>query len=86
MLTSQLVVMFSSLLTVAIAIMVVGSYDICFGLYIRAYCRAKTRKKVLALSFDDGPHPEFTPEVLEILNNNGIKAGFFLVGEIVLYS
>lgn len=83
MLTSQLVVMFTSLLTVAIAIMVVGSYDICFGLYIKAYCKAKTKKKLLALSFDDGPHPEYTPEVLEILKKHNIKAGFFLVGEMI---
>ena len=83
MLTAQLVIMFSSLLTVAIAILVVGSYDICFGLYIRTYCKAKTKKKVLALSFDDGPHHEFTPVVLDILKEYNISAGFFLVGEMI---
>jgi peptidoglycan/xylan/chitin deacetylase (PgdA/CDA1 family) len=62
---------------------VVASYDICFGLYIRTYCRAKTKKKLLALSFDDGPHPEFTPAVLDILRENDIKSGFFLIGEMI---
>lgn len=34
-----------------------------------------------ALTFDDGPHPEGTPAVLEILAAAGAKATFFLVGE-----
>lgn len=81
MLTAQLTIMFLSLFTVAVAILVVGSYDICFGLYIKTYCKAKTKKRVLALSFDDGPHREFTPLVLDILKKHNIKAGFFLIGE-----
>jgi peptidoglycan-N-acetylglucosamine deacetylase len=35
----------------------------------------------VALTFDDGPHPEGTPAVLEVLDEAGIKATFFLVGE-----
>lgn len=35
----------------------------------------------VAITFDDGPHPEGTPAVLEILAAAGIKATFFLVGE-----
>lgn len=35
----------------------------------------------VALTFDDGPHPEGTPAILEILARAGIKATFFLVGE-----
>jgi peptidoglycan/xylan/chitin deacetylase (PgdA/CDA1 family) len=34
-----------------------------------------------ALTFDDGPHPEGTPAVLEILARAGVRATFFLVGE-----
>jgi peptidoglycan/xylan/chitin deacetylase (PgdA/CDA1 family) len=37
----------------------------------------------VALTFDDGPHPEGTPAVLEILATENIKATFFLVGELV---
>lgn len=33
------------------------------------------------LSFDDGPHPDGTPAVLEALDRHGAKATFFLVGE-----
>jgi peptidoglycan-N-acetylglucosamine deacetylase len=35
----------------------------------------------VAITFDDGPHPEGTPAVLEVLDDAGIKATFFLVGE-----
>lgn len=34
-----------------------------------------------ALTFDDGPHPQGTPAVLDILAAEGVKATFFLVGE-----
>jgi len=36
------------------------------------------------LTFDDGPVPEATPWVLDILKNEGIKATFFCVGENVV--
>ncbi len=35
----------------------------------------------VALTFDDGPHPQGTPAVLEALANAGAHATFFLVGE-----
>ena len=34
----------------------------------------------VTLTFDDGPHPVYTPQVLEILRKNGIKATFFVMG------
>jgi peptidoglycan-N-acetylglucosamine deacetylase len=36
--------------------------------------------RVIALSFDDGPDPTFTPEVLQILAAAGVKATFCLIG------
>jgi len=33
------------------------------------------------VTFDDGPHPEFTPRVLDLLDAADVKATFFLVGE-----
>lgn len=40
-----------------------------------------TKRAVIALSFDDGPDPEFTPRILEILKSYGVTATFFVVGE-----
>ncbi len=36
--------------------------------------------KKIALSFDDGPHPTFTPKILSLLEKYGIKATFFMIG------
>lgn len=35
----------------------------------------------IALTFDDGPHPERTPKVLDLLAGAGMTATFFLVGQ-----
>lgn len=35
----------------------------------------------VALTFDDGPSPKFTPQVLQILNQQQVKATFCLIGE-----
>jgi peptidoglycan-N-acetylglucosamine deacetylase len=42
--------------------------------------RLNQEKKVIALTFDDGPWPETTAQVLDILKKNNIKATFFVVG------
>ncbi|MEH2091259.1 polysaccharide deacetylase family protein [Nostoc sp.] len=39
------------------------------------------KQKVIALTFDDGPWPESTGEVLDILKKNQIKGTFFLIGQ-----
>ncbi|SFC70935.1 polysaccharide deacetylase family protein [Streptomyces aidingensis] len=35
----------------------------------------------IALTLDDGPHPEYTPEVLKVLRTHRVRATFFLIGE-----
>ncbi|WP_235440448.1 polysaccharide deacetylase family protein [Paenibacillus sp. DMB20] len=39
------------------------------------------RMKQIALTFDDVPDPRFTPQVLDILKKEGVKATFFAVGD-----
>lgn len=41
----------------------------------------RTVEPVAALTFDDGPHPHFTPKLLDLLAQYGVKATFFMVGE-----
>jgi peptidoglycan/xylan/chitin deacetylase (PgdA/CDA1 family) len=36
--------------------------------------------KAIALTFDDGPHPQYTPELLAVLDRYNIKASFFWLG------
>lgn len=41
----------------------------------------ETDRPLVALTFDDGPDPLYTPQVLQILARHGARATFFLVGE-----
>ncbi|HKV11751.1 MAG TPA: polysaccharide deacetylase family protein, partial [Thermoanaerobaculia bacterium] len=43
--------------------------------------RVATREPAIALTFDDGPHPEDTPRVLEVLERHGARGTFFMVGQ-----
>lgn len=57
------------------------------------YCRAskqvyfnnKNNQMKIALTFDDGPHPRYTPQILDILDKYGVKATFFVIGENAKY-
>lgn len=42
---------------------------------------SKRQPPVVYLTFDDGPVPEVTPQVLDILDKYGVKATFFMVGD-----
>lgn len=38
-------------------------------------------EKLIALTFDDGPHTKYTLEILDILKESGCVATFFIIGE-----
>jgi peptidoglycan-N-acetylglucosamine deacetylase len=42
--------------------------------------RVRTDQSAVALTFDDGPDPRYTPRVLDLLREAGAQATFFLVG------
>lgn len=60
--------------------MVWASASIRSGVYVRAFCREKTDRKVVYLTFDDGPHPPETERILDVLRERGARATFFLIG------
>jgi len=41
--------------------------------------------KTVAFTFDDSPHPTFTPELIEILSRENVPATFFLLGQNVVH-
>jgi peptidoglycan-N-acetylglucosamine deacetylase len=43
--------------------------------------RVGLQEKKLALTFDDGPDPTYTPQILDILKDKHVRATFFIVGE-----
>ena len=50
-------------------------------LYPGALWRVNPEEKAVYLTFDDGPIPEVTPWVLDLLDRYGVKATFFMVGD-----
>ena len=50
-------------------------------LYPDALWRMNKHERAVYLTFDDGPIPEVTPWVLDVLDHYGIKATFFMVGD-----
>lgn len=44
-------------------------------------CVEDSKPKYVALSFDDGPSLKYTPMMLDVLEENGVKASFFLIGQ-----
>jgi peptidoglycan/xylan/chitin deacetylase (PgdA/CDA1 family) len=55
--------------------------DVSSESYLKLLCRARTIRRVVALTFDDGPHPDRTPKILDVLARHGVKATFFVIGE-----
>ena len=53
----------------------------CINRLAGVVTRVRTSDPVLALTFDDGPNPEATPYLLEILAAHGAKATFFMTGQ-----
>jgi peptidoglycan-N-acetylglucosamine deacetylase len=51
-----------------------------FQLFGKIVARVETSEKVVAITFDDGPTPEYTSGVLAVLREKGVKATFFLMG------
>lgn len=58
-----------------------GSYFIQFNYFLHSYCQGSRDKKEIAITFDDGPFINFTPQVLDILNRENVPAAFFLIGK-----
>lgn len=46
-----------------------------------SYSSCNVEGQVVAMTFDDGPHAQNTPRLLDILKQRGIKATFFVVGQ-----
>ncbi len=67
----------------AIFIMNKVSKDESFQLFGELVAKVETNDKLVALTFDDGPTVGKTEQILAILQEGGIKATFYLVGEAI---
>jgi len=80
---------FSSTRLILVALLMTAGNVIMAGLLFHPRCQwlvvnrsrvAGGRRRCVALTFDDGPSAEYTPQVLDILREKGVKATFFLIG------
>ncbi len=55
-------------------------YPILKSSFPKCLWRGNPNSKAIALTFDDGPHPQYTPKLLKVLDHYQIKASFFCLG------
>jgi len=59
-----------------------GSFFIKWNYHLKSLnSNISINKNSIAITFDDGPHPDFTPKVLELLRKHKVKATFFCIGK-----
>jgi peptidoglycan/xylan/chitin deacetylase (PgdA/CDA1 family) len=67
--------------TVVVGTQPLWAFDALAWATPRIVWRVETTQPLVALSFDDGPAPRHTPQVLEILSKHRAHATFFLIGD-----
>lgn len=69
-------------MTIAISIILIASLKNPVSCNDEVFIKNGSRdKKLIALTFDDGPHPKETDEVLDVLKKYNVKATFFVAGK-----
>ncbi len=58
-----------------------GSAVIQANFFMYSHCSAPTLTKEISLTFDDGPHQDFTPKILNLLLEFKVSATFFVIGK-----
>ncbi len=68
------------LLAAYLVIFILGVSVLKLNFFVRATCRGDSTARRVALTFDDGPDPPATRNLLEVLRRHQIKAAFFPIG------
>lgn len=71
----------SAAMTAGYVVLLLGAvFVIRWRVFVDAVVRGPRGTHGVVLTFDDGPHPTWTPRILAILAKHGVKATFFVVG------
>ena len=72
-------------LVIRLCIVVIAFMTICLSAVIKikyeSVSASSAEKKKVAITFDDGPNPDYTPDLLKGLKERGVSATFFLLGK-----
>ncbi len=63
-----------------LTVVMLGVMHMPLQMFGPALCEVKGAEGKIALTFDDGPDPETTPQVLDVLRKAGARATFFVIG------
>jgi len=63
-----------------VALITCGTMFLGLQMFLDVTLRGPKKGRKVALTFDDGPSPEHTPKVLDLLDEAGVKATFFVIG------
>ena len=69
------------LVSIYLLLLIAGVSRVGFEMFMEIENAGDARYNEIAISFDDGPHGEITPQVLEKLSRYGVKAAFFCIGK-----
>ena len=67
-------------LLIYIAVVAVASSRIKSQVFMPVICRGDPESQQVAITFDDGPYPHRSVEIMKILETSGARASFFLTG------
>lgn len=62
------------------ALILCGVFFLRLGMFVDVIWRGPKKSRGVALTFDDGPSPEHTPRILDMLDEAKVKAAFFVIG------
>ncbi len=69
------------LLATGIGALAASAFNIQWNVFVKAHHQGGAGTPSIALTFDDGPHPIHTPQVLAVLEKHQVKATFFCIGK-----
>ncbi|MFO0675173.1 MAG: polysaccharide deacetylase family protein [Polyangiaceae bacterium] len=69
------------ILVAYLAYVLAGVFVLSLRMWVDAVCRGPAGSRGVALTFDDGPHPTWTPRILDELDRHRASATFFVVGK-----
>jgi len=72
---------FSYVIAIHAILLYVGIQNLSFNFFLKSLCKKDNAGKRCALTFDDGPDPACTPQVLTILKKYNFQATFFIIAE-----
>lgn len=73
---------FYLLIGLFLLVIIVGSFSMSHNFFLKSFTKLNScQSDAIALTFDDGPHPSYTPHVLALLKQYKATATFFCIGK-----